>query len=48
MAALIGGESMLLKLTIFLSLLQGLLCDKIMRRQSERIAGAGPLFFFMI
>ena len=45
---LIGGESILLKLTSFLSLLQGLVCDKLKRRQSERIAGAGSLSFFML
>jgi hypothetical protein len=32
----------------FFSLLQGLVCDKIKRRQSERIAGAGSLSFFML
>jgi len=36
------------QLTISLSLLQGLVCDKIERRQSERIAGAGSLSFFML
>ena len=48
MAALIGGELILLKLTVFLSLLKGVVCDKIKRRQSERIAGAGSLSFFML
>jgi len=48
MAALIRGDSMLLKLTISFVLVQGLLCDKIKRRPSEQIAGAGSLSFFML
>ena len=41
MAGLIGGESILLKLTSFFVPPSGLVCDKIKRQQSERIAGAG-------
>jgi hypothetical protein len=48
MAALIRGESMLLKLTISFAPPFKVVCRRRMRRPSEPIAGAGSLSFFML